>query len=101
MRKLFSKDYEFDLEKRELLLKGMLKNNSMVHSESELTSIKQGKSLFRMFQSCKKTLTVKLKNELLHALCVQIEGTTWCKLNSTVRCAEKDGLAFLLNVECD
>ena len=98
MRRLFSKDYEIDSERRRGLLVGNLKNVDE-HSKVESDEIEWGKLLFKQFRNCEHSkVTVKTDNELVNAVAVQFGGQAWCRLSTTVRCGGKEALAFLLSV---
>ena len=100
MRDFYSKDYEFDLESREELLK-TLKLNEKEHSEAENDDIKRAKVLLRCFENSEgKKVTLKLKSRnRAEAAAVQFQGEFWSKVSATVRCSGDDALAFLLNVD--
>jgi len=99
MRRLFSKDYEIDLERRRGLLAGKL-NNVNEHSKVESDEIERGGLLDNQFRNSEHSkVTVKTDNELVSAVAVQFEGKVWCKLSTTVRCGGTDALAFLLSVD--
>ena len=42
---------------------------------------------------------MKTDNELVSAVAVQFEGKAWCRLSTTLRCGNKEALAFLLSVD--
>ena len=98
-RKLFSKDYEIDLERRRGLLVEKL-NNVNENSKVESDEIERGKLLFTQFRNSEQSkVTVKTDNKLVSAVAVQFEGKAWCRLSTTVRCGGKEALAFLLSVD--
>ena len=100
MRRLFSKDYEIDLERRRGLLAGKLNKNVNEHSKVESDEIERGKLLFSQFRNSEQSkVTVKTDNKLVSAVAVQFEGKAWCRLSTTVRCGGKEALAFLLSVD--
>jgi len=98
MRKLFSKDYEIDLERRELLVEKL--NSTREHSKVESDEIERGKLLFKQFRNSEQCkVTVKTDNKLVSAVAIEFGGKAWCRLSTTVRCGGEEALAFLLSVD--
>jgi len=97
-RKLFSKDYEIDLERRGLLMDKL--RSTQEHSKVESDEIERGKLLVKQFLNSEQSkVTVKTDNKLVSAVAVEFEGKALCKLSTTVRCGGKEALAFLLSVD--
>ena len=99
-RKLFRKDYEIDLAKREALvvkLKDVADNKRGLEDEGK---IEGAKNIFHGFEKAVgKRVTIETSNEFVTAVGRKVEGQFWCKLSTTVRCGGDEALAFLLDVK--
>ena len=101
-RKLFSKDYEIDLARREALLVKLqdVTDNKRGLEEGDESKIEGAKNIFRGFESAMgKRVTIETSNEFVAAVGRKVEGQFWCKLSTTVRCGGDEVLAFLLDVK--
>ena len=99
-RKLFSKDYEIDLARREALvvkLQDVTDNKRGLEDEGK---IEGAKNIFRGFEKAVgKRVTIETSNEFVTAVGRKVKGQFWCKLSTTVRCGGDEALAFLLDVK--
>ena len=99
-RKLFSKDYEIDLARREaLVVKLQVVADNKIGLEDK-DKIKLAENIFRNFEKAVgKRVTIETSNEFVTAVGRKVEGQFWCKLSTTVRCGGDEALAFLLDVK--
>ena len=95
-RQMFNKEYEIDLERREVLKKRLNGSEEEEPSQTENEAAERGWKIFNAFEggskeTGRKRMKLKTNNELVDAVFVTLNGKPWCKLSTTVRCGGQEG----------
>ena len=99
-RKLFNKDYEIDLARRNVLLTKIRSAAAKKGLDKDKREIARAKKVFHDFESAVgKRVEIETSKDFVSAVGRKVEGEIWCKLSTTVRCSGDEALGFLLDVK--
>ena len=101
IRKLYCKDYEIDLARREALLVKLRDSADEYEGleEKSVIKIEEAKTAFRNFERAMgKRVMIETNNDFVSAVGRKVHGHVWYKLITFVRCDEQEALAFFLDV---